>query len=55
MGMNGSKRLRTVRRRKSQFPTARAAWMDIAKVRGVKASQVQSRDDSPTHFVFKIK
>lgn len=43
------------RRSKREFRTARQAWQDISRKRGVTASNVMSKAHTSSHWVFKLK
>ncbi len=55
MAIGKSKILRTARRSKAKFATARAAWMDIGRTRRITAKSVVSKAHTSKDWVFKIK
>ena len=55
MGFGKAKRLKTARRSKAKFTTARAAWLDIGKTRRITAKSVVSKAHTSKDWVFKLK
>lgn len=49
------RKLRTFRRSKRLFKSARAAWMDILHRTGIPARRVVGKAHTRTHWVFKVR
>lgn len=47
--------LKTHKRSKSRFKSARAAWMDIGKKTGKSPRSVKKKKHTSTHWVFKMQ